>query len=176
MNIMEVGGEGSLNMVLSASFKPSSTCLSLSLFFKVLTYGASATLHLYSFTSASSLARAFTMDLLCVPFSAVGSLVPFVHFVEKRQRGGIGESEEGGEGGGVRGFDETTLSLFLPLTVSLFLVNTACVLHQTAGQVGLKPQLNKSDTPRSAVLAAYVVYAIGCLYLFARSLSAITAW
>ena len=85
---------------------------------KFVTYAASATFHLYPFSSVSAVTKAFVADLICVPFSAspCGAI-----FAGSRRR---------------------SRALFAG-TVLLF--NAVAVLWQTHNQIGLKTRDDRSD-------------------------------
>ena len=102
---------------------------------KFITYSASATFHLYPFATIEGVTRAFIADVLCVPFSVCGALAPFV------------------------GGDDAASQA--RLAVGILTVNMAAVTRQCWGQVGLRTPKGRTELPRSFVVGAYSVYALG---------------
>lgn len=120
---------------------------------KSITYLASAAFHLLPFRSLSGVTRAFVLDLLCIPFSAFGAISPFVP----------ADSKACAVAAAFAQWDSAGVQVVIA-TVAL-LANAACVRHQTAGQIGLATRPDRSDAPRSAVVAAYSVWAIVYIWL-----------
>ena len=99
---------------------------------KFVTYAASATFHLYPFSSVSAVTKAFVADLICVPFSACAAVVPFLQAADVARE-----------------------ALFAG-TVLLF--NAVAVLWQTHNQIGLKTRDDRSDAPRCVATAIYIIW------------------
>lgn len=102
---------------------------------KLLTYGASAVFHLYPYSSTANLTKAFVVDLISVPFSMCGSVVAFA--ADK---------------------DSGTYVRELILAASTIGLNAIAVLWQTQGQLGLQTRSDRSDTPRSVIISAYLAW------------------
>lgn len=100
---------------------------------KSITYGASGFFHRFPFRTVGGVTAAFVADLLCVPFSACGSLPPFAEA------------------------SDTTREV--SLAAAVLALNSLCVLVQTRGQRGLRTPAGRSEAPRSAVVGLYTVWA-----------------
>jgi hypothetical protein len=108
--------------------------MALGLAGKFATYAASATFHLYPFSSTIGVTRAFIVDLVLVPAWVCGTVAPFVsHPVDMAREGG--------------------------LAAGVLVLNALLVWRQTRGQRGLRTQPGRSEAPRSMLVIAYVVWA-----------------
>jgi len=113
-----------------------SPVLALAFLCKLCTYACSATFHLYPrglWTMADE-TRAFIADIIAVPLSISGTVLPFAGEVLVREVG---------------------------LAGLVLLVNLVCVAWQTAGQVGLQTPVNKSDLPRTICICFYSIWSAG---------------
>lgn len=117
-----------------------SLLLTVAFLCKLCTYACSATFHLYprGLWSMADETRAFIADIIAVPLSVSGTILPFA--------------------GGANG--EAVLREGL-LALVVLLANVACVIWQCWGQVGLKTPTDRSDTPRTLCICAYSLWSIG---------------
>eukprot|EP00746_Dinoflagellata_sp_MGD_P124993 gnl/MRDRNA2_/MRDRNA2_59682_c0_seq2.p1 gnl/MRDRNA2_/MRDRNA2_59682_c0~~gnl/MRDRNA2_/MRDRNA2_59682_c0_seq2.p1 ORF type:complete len:217 (-),score=14.47 gnl/MRDRNA2_/MRDRNA2_59682_c0_seq2:30-680(-) len=101
---------------------------------KALTYGASATFHLYPFRSVQGVTKAFIADLFCIPFAVVGTVAPFVPEPDRTLNSSDGSDQLSSPG------------MHVGLAVAVLLANACCVWRQTRGQDGLETQPGRSVT------------------------------
>ena len=99
-----------------------------------MTYGASATFHLWPFTTVQGVTRVFVVDIMCVPFAVCGTVAPFV--------------------------DASDWVREILIAVAVLLSNFVCVRWQTEEQRGLQTPPDCSDLPRSVVVAGYSVWVV----------------
>lgn len=92
----------------------------------------SATFHLVPFPTVTHETRAFIADIALVPMTAIGTIVPFL--------------------------SRSDIYREVSLAAVTFVANVCLVLWQTRGQVGLKTQPGRSDTPRSFVVCLYSIW------------------
>ena len=121
---------------LVAGTAAQSWTFALALVFKLLTYAASATFHIYPFSSVAGVTNAFIADLLCVPCTAIGAVTAFVPEAD----GAIIAREAG-------------------IAVTTLALNALAVLYQTRGQIGLQTRVDRTDAPRSVITGAYSIWA-----------------
>eukprot|EP00322_Chrysochromulina_rotalis_P021308 CAMPEP_0115849866 /NCGR_PEP_ID=MMETSP0287-20121206/11671_1 /TAXON_ID=412157 /ORGANISM="Chrysochromulina rotalis, Strain UIO044" /LENGTH=191 /DNA_ID=CAMNT_0003303849 /DNA_START=382 /DNA_END=957 /DNA_ORIENTATION=+ len=109
--------------------------LSVALLCKLGLYSSSAMFHLYPYARMADERRAFIADLLAVPLSAYGCIMPFLASHNVKREVGIG--------------------------IAVLLANAFCVAWQTRGQVGLRTPPGRSDVPRLVVVTLYLVWCLG---------------
>jgi len=106
--------------------------LCLGLAGKMITYFFSACFHLYPFRSVAGVTRAFVADIACVPFAVCGATLAFV-----------------------------TKASFVReacIAAGVVVANGIAVAYQTHGQVGLETRKDRSDAPRSLIVALYSIW------------------
>jgi len=113
--------------------------MSFALFLKLCTYASSATFHLFPWSISPRHGmkhemRCFVADICAVPLAVIGGTLPF-----------IAEAHHGREA---------------LLAAAAFLLNAGCVAWQTRGQVGLATPADRSDVPRTIVIALYTTHSI----------------
>lgn len=114
------------------------TNIGLCLLFKSITTGASALFHCYPYSSARTVTRGLVIDLMCVPFSAIGLQLLFVvpappptpplHY-------------------------NNHFGFYFALQLVLLVGNLICVSYQFYHHVGLNTPQHKSDQPRVCCVA-----------------------
>ena len=106
--------------------------LAIGLLGKLITYAASATFHLYPFATVRGVTAAFVADIACVPFSLCGSALAFA----------------------------TSDSVVREACIALLalVLNGLAIAWQCQGQEGLRTRSDRSDTPRSAIVAVYSLW------------------
>ena len=129
-------GVGSISFIVGAVVAAigGDVGLCLGLIGKFATYSASATFHLYPFKSVVGVTNAFIIDLIFVPASACGSIAPFVATTHD------------------------SIAREATLAGCVLILNAALVIWQTRGQIGLKTRDDRSEAPRSIVVALYSIW------------------